>query len=719
MELGNFIKLLLKHKYTLIAIPILAIIITYFLARNQPDVYTSQGQIATGIADQTTQVLNDQVSQDSRVTQEFSNLVQMLQSEKIVDQLSYRLILHDLTSTKPYRPASKLVEDLNASARKHAIAVYTDLYNKRQSLSLFDKDQNGLYQVLASMGYDNNSILEKLSVYRLDNSDYIHVQFDAEDSELSAFAVNTLCREFIDYYTSIVKENQNKAVAFLGNLLQQKQDSLASKTRALRQYKINNRVLNLDEQATSLYSQLSEYENMRQQYLRDAISTGAAIRRIDNQFDPTERDYIESTYVPGNIQITQLGAQMSAVNDAYIESGFDPIYKARLDSLNYVYAAKLRQQSDKVIYNPSTTKQNLVTQKIQLQTQNTIAKNSIGTINSELGRLNRKFDDLVPHEAVVGSFDKAIEIAQQEYLTILEKYNQVSMEASYSIQLRQIVTAMPGLPQPSKRMLLVLIGGIGTFIFCIIVFFIIFFLDNSIKSPKELANRTKMPVLGHLNLLNNSTIDFKKIWDQNEGTSKTKLFKNLLRSIRFEIDSEMHGNKILLINSLIYHEGKTLLAISLAYSRAVINQKVLLIDGNFEHPDITETVKPQLYLEDYLKGKFTEEDLETNTLLNVWGNRGGDVTLFEIQQEGEIRRKFEALKPYFDIIIIETSALDSLNRSKEWAVISDKVVAVFESGQDITENMKTGVAYFKGLKSKFIGWVLNKVPDDGQVKDGE
>ncbi|RYY36022.1 MAG: lipopolysaccharide biosynthesis protein [Sphingobacteriaceae bacterium] len=716
MDLGNFIKLLLKHKYTLIAIPVLAVIITYFLVRNQPSMYSSQAQIATGIVDQTQQVLNDQNVQESKISQEFSNLIQMMRSKRILDQVSYQLIIHDLTSERPFKKPSELFTDIknNPSAKKHAIEVYTDMYKKRGTLSLFNNDQNGLNKVLESMGYDDKSILKTLTIYRAENSDFINVQYDAEDSELAAYVVNTLCKEFINYYSSIVKENQRRAVTFLSRLLKEKQDSLASKTKQLQQYKINNRVLSLTEQARTLYGQLSDYESKKEEAIKDARTTTAAINRIDDQFDPRDRQYQESSMTRLNVQIAELDEELKAANNAYIESGFDETYKEKADSLQRIYARKIQQSSDKYVINPLATKQNLVETKTTLQTQNTIAKASVGTIDNELGRLNNRFDALVPHEAVIGSFEKDIEIAQEEYLTLLGKYNQVSMEASFDVELRQVVTAMPGLAQPSKKMLLVILAGFGTFMAYVVGLFVFaFFLDKTVKSSKELANRTKIPVLGHLNLLSNSVIDFKKIWDSNDANDQTRLFKNLLRSVRYEIDTELNGDdKILLVNSLQAREGKTLLAISLAYSQAIINQKVLLIDGNFEDSGITETVRPQVFIEDYLTGKLNADVLGSSTKLNVWGNRGGDVSLLEISNEADTRTRFEELKKHFDIIIIESSALNTLNRAKEWVAVADKVVAVFEAGQNLTETTKPNVDYLKTIRPKFIGWVLNKVQDD-------
>ena len=81
MDLSSFFKLLLRHKYTLIIVPVVTIVITFFLVRNQPDSYLSEAQIATGIVDQTRSMSADVASmQESAVAQEFNNLITMMKS---------------------------------------------------------------------------------------------------------------------------------------------------------------------------------------------------------------------------------------------------------------------------------------------------------------------------------------------------------------------------------------------------------------------------------------------------------------------------------------------------------------------------------------------------------------------------------------------------------------------------------------------------------------
>ena len=63
----------------------------------------------------------------------------------------------------------------------------------------------------------------------------------------------------------------------------------------------------------------------------------------------------------------------------------------------------------------------------------------------------------------------------------------------------------------------------------------------------------------------------------------------------------------------------------------------------------------------------------------------------------------------FDVIIIESSALEALNKSKEWVSFADKIITVFESGQKVTYKTKQHIEYLKSLDGKFAGWILNMV----------
>lgn len=349
-------------------------------------------------------------------------------------------------------------------------------------------------------------------------------------------------------------------------------------------------------------------------------------------------------------------------------------------------------------------------QKLNLEVTYDLAKFSLNTLEKEIGRLKGELDQLVPHEAVIQSMESSIDIDSKEYLDLLAKYNQASVLSNFSVKLRQVDLAMPGGPQSSKKMILTIAAGVISEVFCLLVLFVLFYLDSTIKHPRTLASVSGLPVLGYLNVITGSILDLRKLWDT-DNKNKMQQFKDQLRSIRFEIDQELNDHKLLAITSLGEGEGKTLLAVSLAYSYSIINKKVLLIDGNFSNPSISTTIKPQLFIEEYFKESPDNNQAITNDV-HVIGNRGNDITLLEIDGEKAIEQKFIELKALYDIIIVEVQDMSKMNKAKEWLLFADKTIVVFEANQSMNETKNAAIKYFKTLGPKFGGWIFNRVPLD-------
>jgi len=707
MELNNFLKLLWKYKNLLIIVPLVTIIASFFLVKNLPDKYISSAQISTGIVDRSARLLDNDApaTREQAINHEFSNLIEIVKLKKLLNQVSYQLMLNDLTTQWPFRKPSKLLLSMNPKARAHAIQVLKEKSAKMEPLSFYNSDENGINNLLRSMGYDEKALRATVYAYRDEDSDFISVGYVSDNPQMSAFVVNTLCSEFLKYYTYTLRQNETDAVAFLGKLVNEKRDALNKKTDALREYKIKNGILNIEEQSKAIYDQIMAFNDRKQQAQKDVASYNGSVRAIDRRFRPEERKYVEASVSRYNQAVTNTQDQLHVLTDQYVRSNFNPRYKASIDSLTSKLAQQINQTSDQYISSPLTTKEDLVKQKITLEVSSDIAKYSISAINRSLQDLNARFNRLVPLDATVKSYNFDIDIASKEFLDALAKYNQTNLQSTFSIKLRQVEPAAPETAEPSKKMLLIILSGIIAFAFCVVILFIRFFFDTAIKEPAQLVNATGLPLLGYLNTISGS-LDLKKLWDV-EHRDKMKQFKELIRSIRFEIDQEMRGEKVLGITSLGDQEGKTVLAISLAYSYSMINKKVLLIDGNFNNPTISNTARPKAYLEDYFKNNPDNYEPYNNTA-NIMGNHGGDITLLEISDENYIRSKFNELKVKYDIIIIETPPLSALNKSKEWLLFANKTVAVFEAGDDINKSQKEDIDYLKGLDNKFAGWILNK-----------
>lgn len=705
-EVIQFLRLLQRNKITLILVPLITVIVCYFLVRRLPDTYESHARIATGLVDKTDQVITRaKDEQDQQIARKFESLIQVMRLKRTLDQVSYRLILNDLKGLKDstWREPVRSLEEMSKADKAKAIALITGKYQKREELFLWKPEEKKLNDMIVDMGYGANTLREKLIIYRTGAGDYIDIESEAEHPELAAYVINTLAQEFISDNSLRVVGNNKKTIDFLESFMLQKLSALNQRMNILKNFKIQNRVLNLNEQAKSIYGQMADFETRRQIAQKDIIAYTAAIGNIDRRFNPTERKYFESALTDINQKIIATKINLRALNERYILSNFDNRVKFSLDSLRSRLSEEINEATDKYAYNPMVVKQDLVNQKLSMEISLELAKNSVASIQGELDRLNRKFDGLVPNEAKIQEYETSIDIASKEYIEALQRYNEASLEFSFPVYLRLIERAMPGEVQASKKMVLVILSGVISFVFCVFVFFILYYLDKSIRYPLQLANETGNPVLGYLNALDKDSN--LSLSGMNTSDDKSlRLYKNLVRSIRYELDNEMSDPKVIAVTSLGYGVGKTPFVIALAWAFSKINKTVLIIDGNFSQPDISKLNPDSTPFETFVKSNNLPEAVPGQ--ISILGSKTGDISVLELAGEKLIGERLRALKTRFDIILIETDSLRAMNRAKEWVNFSDLVVSVFAAGRTIGSEDQSKIQYLNSLNGKFAGWVL-------------
>jgi succinoglycan biosynthesis transport protein ExoP len=710
-EFLQFLRLLQRNKVTLILVPLITVIVCFFLVKKLPDVYESHARIATGLVDKTDQIVTTQRDeQDSQIARKFESLIQAMRLKKTLDQVSYKLLLNDLRGVKDstWREPVKELSEMSKSDKSKAIALLIQKYKDREELFLWKPFENRISKILIDMGYSANALRDKLIIYRTGSGDFIDIEFEGDNPAFTAYVINTLSNEFISFNSSRIVGNNRRTIEFLQNFMMQKLDALNARMNTLKNYKIQNRVLNLNEQAKSIYGQMADFETRQQMAERDIVAYAAAIKNIDNKFNPADREYFENALTSINQSIVASKTNLRQLNEKYVQSNFDPKLKAGVDSVRTQLVTQIAEASDKYIYNPMASKQDLVTQKLTMEISLELSKNSVSSIKNELKRLNTKFDGLVPNEAKIQEYETGIDIASKEYIEALQRYNEASLEFSFPVYLRLIERAMPGEVQASKKMVLVILSGVISFTFCVFVFFILFYLDKSIRYPLQLANAIERPVLGYLNVMDKSSSLSLSGMNSSDGKSM-RLYKNLVRSIRYELDNELEDPKIIAVTSLSDDVGKTSLVIALGWAFSKINKTVLIIDGNFGQPDISKLNPDYSLFDTYLKKDALLEAMPGQ--ISILGNKGGDVSLLELADEKLISEKLTALKTQFDIILIETDSLNAMNKAKEWITFSDRVVAVFAAGRSISEEDQSKIQYINNLDEKFAGWILTNTED--------
>lgn len=710
MDIKAFLKLLNKYKWLLVLVPVAAAVITFFLVKNLPKEYSSEAQIATGLVDQSKQVVaaGNQNADFFKINQQFSNIIERMKMRKIMSILSYNLILHDLENPKDsFTPYSKKVDSLNDNQRQEVIQLFKEKLQTKRVITVADnKGKYKLYDILGSMGYNKEDLEKKLSIYRPDNSDFINVYYISQNPKLSAFLVNTLSIEFINNYGVDVNTNQNNSIELLDSLLKKKEAGMNQKNAALKEFKMKNGVLNLDKQSEIVYTQISQNEERKAQAIREIQSNQNAIIDIDAKLRGRD-NFSGGNSTVDNKEIVNLKNQLKIANDAYIDGNFKVSEKKKMDSLSRIIDRLSSRISDDNVTNPQASRQGLVQQKLALETAVSQAKGSIRSIDNELAMLKAKYNTMVPFDAGIQNFERDAELATKDYMASLDSYNQTRTEQNIALKLQLAQIGLEGAALPSKGIMYVALSGISSFFVCFAGIVVLFLLDNNIRDARQLEAATKSRVLGSLNYMNNTDLSMRNIWSDNKNNPEYTAYRDLLRSLRFEISNafEKDDTKILGVTSLTDKEGKSFISSSLAYAFAMIGKKVLLVGGETE---VVKSNSKELALRQDFETFLVKRQIQTEDLITVLNKNDNNSSLLEMQNAKNLKAGFEVLREEFDVIIIDVNSLRDVNIAKEWLLFTENNIAVFESGKPIADQDKELVDYIQE-RPGFIGWVLNKI----------
>lgn len=698
-----------RYKWLIVSIPIICVGITFYLVKDLPQKYKSTAQLATGITDRFKEIVSGGQLDYFRANQQFGNITELMQSKRVMDILSYRLILHDLHHDEPFTPIPEAFEDLSSIHRNEVVSQYETMFAKREVITPRANGKYPLFDFLKSMGYDEKTLADNLFIYRNGESDFINIEFTSENPDLSAFVVNTFASEFISYYDMSSAVNQDKSIALLDSVLREKQERMNERNSQLEQYKSSRGALNLGNQSEVLFQQISDQENKRSNVLSEIQSLRGALQSIENKLQ-REATASGPPVSSENNEVVRLGQELEIANRRYVDNGFNEVDKERVDSLQRLRSAKIAQLAN----NPRVTggqsiREDLLRERQTMEIALSRAESSMSSIESELNSLRSKYYSMVPADASVQNYEREADFAVKEYTDALNRFNQAKFENVAAIQLRIAEPGFIGSPEPSKTLLFLILSGVASTGILLTTLFILFLTDQTITDPKRLAELTGIPVLGSINLLSENNKDLRDIWDEADNRQDFAIYRNLLRALRFEINEQLLNKqgKVLGITSLNNSDGKTFLAAGLAYSFAMIGKKVLLIGENC--PNLTELItNKQATAQQGFETFVIKKEIVAEDLITILNRNPSNSSLLEIKDATSITNAFEVLKQEFDLIITDIDNLKDINQVKEWLMFADKSVAVFASGNKLSDRDQQFLQYFKHHPSK-LGWVMNKV----------
>lgn len=732
MDFAYLLRVLLKRKWIIIGATLLAAIVAYFATKGEKKLYRSYSQFSTGFTTSDVVTVNPENTNFMEADTKFNNVIVTAESPTVVSLLGYKLLLHDLSSPRPFRRLSEtdlqnpLVKSVDMDKATQV------LQNKWETMSLLTSylpDEKKLLELLTLYQYDYNSLKKFLTVDRLQRTDYIEIDYYSENPELSAYTVNELFQEFIRYYQSIKSERSSESIDTLRSLVEKKKADLDLKNDALRKAGLTD----VGAESSAKFDMISslqtnlETEKATQNQIKYKLQ--AINNRIANMGN-AQGGTIEGDDPNYNAALVQARQKRDDAYRAYQASGsndqdlYDKYIHAR-DAYNTLYASS--QGPAHQVATTGPTRKDLENDKSDLMVQLQASTANVAAGQHTIDSIKQSVLATSSKSAEIESMLKDQDLANKEYLDAKQRYNTaMDVNSSAVNNFRQILLGQPAIkPEPSKRIIYIAAGGLGAFFITILVFVGMTYVDSSVKTPVIFEKTVGLKLISMINLINikhktlNDLVTGNKAgthYSEDDRHNRENVFRELLRKLRFEIESS--GKKVFLFTSTRKGQGKTTIIQALSYSMSLSKKRILILDTNFCNNDLTQQLGAKPTLEK-LEG-YTGDDSLLNTVKDAAsdivpgsvyaiGCEGGDYTPSEVLPRENLLQHLKTLTKMFDYVFLEGPPLNDFSDSKELAQHVEGIIAIFSAQHIIKQIDKESIDFFKGLNGKFTGAVLNMV----------
>ncbi len=226
-------------------------------------------------------------------------------------------------------------------------------------------------------------------------------------------------------------------------------------------------------------------------------------------------------------------------------------------------------------------------------------------------------------------------------------------------------------------------------------------LDRGLRSEREVSETLGVPCIGLVPLIKN--IGATQRPHQHLLANPSAAYAEAFRSISatMQLASRTHPPKTVLVTSSLPGEGKTTLAVSLAVSLALLQQRVLLIDLGLKHPSVKHELNGKT--EQGIIGVLLK-NLEPAQVIQRVPELGLDYLpasrcFFDpliLFAGDEMRRLLQEFRGSYDCIIIDGSPVLGSTETRLLAAMADEILFVVKWGSTRREIAKNALSLLRG-----------------------
>jgi len=519
MDLFRYIvRFLFKIRWYLVIMPLIALIVAWFLTRNMDRVYDTNTTIYTGMITGYN-IEGGTGTAGGNYQTNITNLILIIQTDNVIHEVALRLfarcMMYGSTTKDNNYISAEHFRQLNSQvpAEVKALINHNSERMTYANLKAYEKplQSNYIFSILnyhPYFGIDN--ITSRLKVMQLQRSDIIDIGYSANDAGIAYNTLDILNEVFARQYQQLRYGETNNVIKFFEREVAKLYKILTGAEDDLIRYNIEKRIINYGEQTKQVSvmdasqqisdnNQLMNYTTTKalMDYLERQLGNRAKVIRANREFTHQVTDISRIQSRISNLRL------MSSEGGANEESQVELAKAEQMLQKATSNVKELTKDIEASSYSTETgVKSNsLIDRWLEqvLLLEKTKAEMSAQDIMR--AKLDKQILYYAPIGATIERKSRHIGFIEGNYMEMLKSLNaarlrQRNLQMS-TATLRVLNPPMfPMNAQPTNRMMILLGAFALTLLFTALYFFIIELLDRTLRDRMRSELITKIPVMG-------------------------------------------------------------------------------------------------------------------------------------------------------------------------------------------------------------------------------
>lgn len=586
------------------------------------------------------------------------------------------------------------------------------------------------------------ALLAGLSAAGVPGTDVLQVTYQSTDPELAASVVNTSMDVYIQNDIQVERAAAVSAQEFIAAQLPKSETEVDKAESALRQFKEENRIVDLDVESRNTVEVLSNLDNSLTELRSQLADSTARSADIQNNLKLNSREAYSVGLVSESPGVQEILVQLQAVQSqlAIAQTRYEETHpeitniRSQEDALLFLLQQRVSLAlGDNQLTLPANDlqagdlEQGLIADFLRLEAERSGLAQQVEELSGARSTQQARALILPGLEKQQRELERTLNAAQSTYETLLENLQQARVLENQNVGNARVVSAarVPKKSVSPSTKLYLLAGGVTGLLLGVMAAFLADLVDRSVKSVREGQELYGYPLLGVIpawRSLNSSTATDREdptvVVREPQTVPVIESYQALQANLKFSsLDKPL---QTIAVTSAVAGEGKSEVVANLALTLAQLGSLVLIVDANIRSPSQHHVwnISELQGLSNFAAGQLGLKDAIVKKEPNLHVLTAGTIppNPLAVLESKKMATLIDISEKAYDYIIIDTPAIVGLADTLTLAKMTDGVLVVMQPGLADADGIKTARAMLMQSKQRVLGIVANGI-DVGSKPD--